>query len=323
MRTWIETDSFPLDERFPRWREACLAPPMACELRCGDPARFSGRAQVGELGELSVLSVFSQTRYEFRRTPLLIRRHDSEQFRLALHTSGVGGLLTNDHEIPLHPGDMVLADTSHPIAGWRGAMADWVMITFRRGLMPLPSRYLESLAETPLRGGTGIGALVSGFIRSATADPDRFLPSDRARLGTAVLDVLSVLIAHELELGRLASPEAHRQALVLAVKEFIQRRLSDPDLSPATIAAAHHISIRQLQKLFAAHEETVGAWVRARRLEACRRELADPMLCDRPVGAIAARWGFVSAAHFSRVFKQAFAQSPREYRSERIGDSQH
>lgn len=323
MRTLIETSSLPQGERFPRWREACLAPPMACELRCGDPARFSGCAKVGELGELTVLSTFSQTRYEFRRTPLLIRRHDSEQFRLLLHTSGAGGLLTNEREIPLRIGDMVLTDTSHPIAGWRGDTADWAMITFRRDLLPLPSRYLGVLAERPMHGETGIGALVSGFIRGAASDPDRFLPSGRARLGAAVLDLLSVLIAHELELGGLASPEAHKQALVLAVKDFIQRRLGDPDLSPAAIATAHHISIRQLQKLFAAQEETVGAWVRARRLEACRRELSDPLLWDEPVGAIAARWGFASAAHFSRVFKQAFGQSPRDYRSERMDGSQH
>jgi len=39
------------------------------------------------------------------------------------------------------------------------------------------------------------------------------------------------------------------------------------------------------------------------------------MLADRPVAAIAARWGFVDAAHFSRAFKTAFGISPSEYRA--------
>ncbi len=55
---------------------------------------------------------------------------------------------------------------------------------------------------------------------------------------------------------------------------------------------------------------TVSTWIRTRRLEQCRRDLLDPMLADRPVAAIAARWGFVDAAHFSRAFKTAFGVSP-------------
>ena len=37
--------------------------------------------------------------------------------------------------------------------------------------------------------------------------------------------------------------------------------------------------------------------------ERCRRDLVNPALADRPVAAIASRWGFVDAAHFSRVFQ--------------------
>jgi AraC-like DNA-binding protein len=40
--------------------------------------------------------------------------------------------------------------------------------------------------------------------------------------------------------------------------------------------------------------------------------LADPDL--GPAAIAAARWGFTDAAHFSRLFKSAFGQSPWEYR---------
>ncbi|MFE4047964.1 helix-turn-helix domain-containing protein [Streptomyces sp. YIM B13518] len=80
------------------------------------------------------------------------------------------------------------------------------------------------------------------------------------------------------------------------------------------MAAAHQISTRSLYKLFQEEGLTVAAWVRERRLENCRRALADPALNSRPVHAIAARWGFADSAHFSRAFRAAYGMPPKEYR---------
>ncbi|MQA88204.1 MAG: helix-turn-helix domain-containing protein [Streptosporangiales bacterium] len=55
----------------------------------------------------------------------------------------------------------------------------------------------------------------------------------------------------------------------------------------------------------------MAGWIRQRRLEACRQDLADPALAYRSVAAIAARRGFTSAAHFSRVFKAAHGAKAR------------
>jgi transcriptional regulator GlxA family with amidase domain len=50
--------------------------------------------------------------------------------------------------------------------------------------------------------------------------------------------------------------------------------------------------------------------MRWRRLERCRRDLLDPALSDLPASAIALGWGFVDAAHFSRVFREAYGHPP-------------
>ena len=54
--------------------------------------------------------------------------------------------------------------------------------------------------------------------------------------------------------------------------------------------------------------------IRQWRLERCRRDLLDPAQVDRPVAGIAARWGFSSAAHFSRVFREAYGLPPAAFR---------
>jgi len=58
----------------------------------------------------------------------------------------------------------------------------------------------------------------------------------------------------------------------------------------------------------------VAGWTRQRRMDRCRRDLADPGLAARPIAAIAARWGFSSAADFSRAFRAAHGMPPSEYR---------
>ena len=59
---------------------------------------------------------------------------------------------------------------------------------------------------------------------------------------------------------------------------------------------------------------TVARWIRQRRLERCRHDLADPELASQPVAAIAARWGYSSASDFSRAFRAAHGLPPAEYR---------
>jgi AraC-like DNA-binding protein len=102
--------------------------------------------------------------------------------------------------------------------------------------------------------------------------------------------------------------------MLTTVQGFIQQNLGDPGLSPAAVAAAHHMSLRSLHQLV--HDEglTVAGWIRARRMERCRRDLSDPAMESRPVAAIAARWGFSSAADFSRAFRAAHGMPPAEYR---------
>jgi AraC-like DNA-binding protein len=62
----------------------------------------------------------------------------------------------------------------------------------------------------------------------------------------------------------------------------------------------------------------VSTWIRSRRLDRCRRELVDPLAAHRPVGEVAARWGFPDAAHFSRAFRAEFGEPPSVVRARAI-----
>ncbi|AXK37043.1 AraC family transcriptional regulator [Streptomyces armeniacus] len=105
-----------------------------------------------------------------------------------------------------------------------------------------------------------------------------------------------------------------RRALVLRIRAFIQQRLHDPELSPAAVASAHHISVSHLHRLFQEQGTTVAAWIRQQRLEAASQDLADPRLFEQPVRHIATRWGFTHPAAFSRTFRNHYGVPPTDYR---------
>ncbi len=87
------------------------------------------------------------------------------------------------------------------------------------------------------------------------------------------------------------------------------------------MAAALHLSVRTLHKLFADEPETVARRITRRRLERAAADLADPRLVGRTVTWIAFSWGFRDAAHFSRAFRQRFGRSPVEHRARALSPS--
>jgi AraC-like DNA-binding protein len=60
---------------------------------------------------------------------------------------------------------------------------------------------------------------------------------------------------------------------------------------------------------------SVSGYIRHERLEAVRRDLQNPALTHRSVAALAARWCFVDAAHFSLVFRESYGFPPSQARA--------
>jgi AraC-like DNA-binding protein len=321
VRTLITTEDLPVADRFGCFRDIVFHEPSPMTVDCDRPADFSAQIDTADLGAVTMVSLSTRTpgHCEIQRSAALIRRSDPEAYRLVLKLSGRSVLDHNDRQVRLGPGDLVLFDTSRPSHGWRGSGDDrWVMVRFPRDLLPLPTATVQRLVGARFCGRTGIGALLSGFVARTAHDIGHYGPADALRLSTTLLDLLSALLAHELEADGALPSESQQQILLQRIQVFVQQHLSDPGLSPALIAAAHHISARSLHRLFHAHGLTVVGWIRAHRLERCRRDLADPLLCARPVHAIAAQWGFTDAAHFSRTFKAAHGLSPQAYRHARV-----
>ena len=132
----------------------------------------------------------------------------------------------------------------------------------------------------------------------------------------SLANLLPVLMRQFAETGSDLGSTAAQTALLDRVCQIIERKLDDPDLSPAKVALAEGISERYLQKLFEGTGSSFTHYLRERRLQRTWADLSNPVEVHHSISEIAFRSGFNDSAHFSRSFRHRFGLSPREFRQQ-------
>ncbi|MFF9199466.1 helix-turn-helix domain-containing protein [Streptomyces sp. NPDC014779] len=203
-------------------------------------------------------------------------------------------------------------------AGRRAAdrAVEGVAVEFPQALLSLPAPRVRGLLGRGLTEREGTGALLTDFLLGLVRQAPSLRPADAPRLGAVVLDLVSVWLAQVVRAEAGRSEDACQYALAERIRAYIEEHLHDPELTPGTIADAHHISLSHLHRVFTEQSggETVAAWIRRRRLENARRDLADPLLRTTPIQSVATRWGMPRPSCFARAFRAAYGESPREHR---------
>lgn len=275
------------------------------------PDRFRGIIRAAGMDDVHITEV-SATDHTVQRTPDLIARGDGAYFKLSLMLAGRGLLVQEGREALLGPGDLAVYDTSRPYSLAFDDDFRTMVLMFPRDMLSLPAGMIRELSAVRISGVDSVTGIVAPYLTQLAAHLDQVTGVTGTRLLHSALDLVTTLFTRELGLDG----DPHR-ALLQRIRSHIDQHLGSAALSPHSIAAAHFISTRHLHALFQEQETTVSTWIRTRRLEQCRRDLLDPVLADRPIAAISARWGFADAAHFSRSFKQAYGVAPSEYRASR------
>lgn len=113
------------------------------------------------------------------------------------------------------------------------------------------------------------------------------------------------------DLSRLPSHgERRRPRWLQAVEDAIEASISAPP-TVSDLAALANVHPSHLLRTFRHyHGCTVSTFVRRRRIERARAEIASSM---RPLSMIALDAGYADQSHFTRVFRQAFGETPGQY----------
>lgn len=313
MKAEFRAGDEPVTARREYWQHLAGQALGALDLRVTGEIDGADRIVAGSVGAIRIGELTAHHPGGAVRTSRHVRRTDSDLFKIDIPVDG-GGIVDQDgRQAVLRAGDFAFVDLSRP-ARWAMAPQRVIAVLFPPRLLPLRSDQVRRLTATAIAGDHGSAALVPALAARMVGHLDEYGPAEAARVGGSMLDLVGAALASRLDTAM--PPEAHERAATLQVFAYIEEHLPDPDLSPAAVAAANHLSVRALHRLFERHETTVAVWIRQRRLERVRRDLLDPALRARPVSAIGARWGLPNPSHLSRAFRAAYGRSPAPYRTE-------
>ncbi|MGW7368377.1 AraC-like ligand-binding domain-containing protein [Streptomyces sp. NPDC054841] len=314
----VSTDGVPDREKLSHWNELVNRSFVPVAVTAWHKTPFSGRITTDHVGYLQVSTVEADPE-RVTRTARLISRSagDSRDFiSVGQQLTGTTVVMQDGREIRLCPGSLVVYDASRPYAFDRPDRFRMRVFQLPRTALGVPAAALRRVTASPVGTDTGVGALLVPFLTRLARTAAQSSPAIGDRLAGTAADLVAALITEQSG-TELVDPDHAQRALVCRIRHYINENLGDTELSPEGIAAAHHISVRYLHKLFEREGATVGRWVQRRRLEECARELARGGQSAPTVSAVAQRWGFVNPAHFSRTFKAAYGATPREWRQQR------
>lgn len=236
--------------------------------------------------------------------------HRDPQALLLVLFHGAGFIRYRDRLMSVTAGSLCFLPGDHPVTF--GGFDDGGLV-----IVELPSEVsarardsINSATGRAIAADSGAAAFLRSFVDTLDEQLPGYRPEHSGWIQTSLCDMA------ERVLSECAAPYPTPAARATqAAKTFILTHLTDVDLVPHRVAREAAVSLRTLNRLFAAEGGSVGGWIRNQRLERCRADLHDPCKVHRSIGQIGAMWGFLDAAHFSRTFKDAFGCSPRAYRA--------
>lgn len=311
-RVW-RSDLIPERDQFASWRDACCRHVYAVTPERPGRGPFRGRIESHRFGGVDVVTLSCEGHRVWRSREDVARASTDTYY---LYRQGAGGawFQQRDRELVAESGDIVIADPNIPFVTCASGDFDF-------GIWRVPRRALDPLIAAPgslpmtrLSHRDGIGALASSYLSTLGAHLGHIDPVAEQ----AVVQNLVRLVALALGMApdmRDAGRAALRRAKFQRVLRYIDQHLCEPDLTPARVAGAVGISVRQLHLLFEPEATSFGRWVQRRRLEEIHGLLSGPSGKGRSITELAYAWGFNDLSTFYRAFRAVYGIHPSDVRA--------
>lgn len=280
--------------------------------RCGT-AGFRGRIRTRQLGQCSILQLEADPHSVKVKLDTSKDSNKAHYYAVKLVQTGTGVMIQNGKTVVLKSGDICLGDYSHPFE-------ECFEESFTMSSFKIPSEMLTPRLVRPMKSPTihisvedELNPLIRSFILELTRLPDDQYDKHAITLIETLCSLLSVALEAKAR-NSLVDDHSLNQIRLLSVKNYVCQNLSNPDLTPSTVADACGISVRYLHKLFKPQGETFGRWLLRQRLDRCRQQIADPRFLGKSLSKISYDWGFNNFSHFGRAFRSEYGMCPRDYR---------
>jgi AraC-like DNA-binding protein len=318
-----DVDTFRASDLAARPRTAAWAELLAThldklEFTPADGDAFEAELHVLQLGPLRIVRL-KDGAGALIRAPRHIGHAPVQVYAALLLLSGAARFSQYGREAALEEGDLVLCDMGAPYGLHLEGGAE---IAVLRAPGPILREHLpspESFCGRRLAAAEGVTCAIAAVTTSlCSGSPLPLSPEFQNRYARHLLDMIAT--SYAVAFDSLVGASSIASGRNARVKLFIEQHLRDPELTPRTIALRLRLSSRYLRMIFAAGNEKISAYILRRRLEECARQMADPRWRGHSITEIAFAWGFNSAPHFTRSFRERYGLSPRDYRRRQLDE---
>lgn len=307
MSQLFSTELLPPSDRIDAWQWNARQICGGCRFQL-PKSSFRGSIESRYLAGLP-LTRFSSSPLSFWKWPSDTVTAESQSCIVITQVAGVRRYLQNGNSVLLKPGDSTVIDSGYPWSSSCSTDCTRLYLRVPRWMMENRLRLREIPIAQRIEGRSGLGATLARLSQSLYEQAERMKAEDGAAALNAYFQILETCIVGR-GISHQRNPELRGQ-----IYRFIDAHLSEPTLGPVEIASALEVSVRHVHRVFSLTGTTLGDYIRSRRLEQCRSDLANPRLRERTITEIAFFWGFSDSAHFSHAFRNFFGVSPRFFRA--------
>ncbi|KAB1641181.1 AraC-like ligand-binding domain-containing protein [Gulosibacter chungangensis] len=235
-------------------------------------------------------------------------------FKISFQISGNGTLRQHQHDLQLRPGTITLYDAARPYQIHFENDMRFIVAMFPKSALQLPPGVAGELSAHQLDADDATSRSFGVLLQQLADNLPLLATPAGEQLSRVALDIANSLLSERLEVSQDCTlSEIRRRTL-----DFIDRQLSNPELSPRLISDSLFISVRSLHNAFEDSGTTVTKWIRERRLTECRHALLEPINASEPIRDIASQFGFGDMSLFSRRFRERFGLTPSDFREEHL-----
>jgi AraC family transcriptional regulator, positive regulator of tynA and feaB len=311
MKQIFSTDDVLPRDRFECWHDVICRHVIPHESVPECRTTFAARVETAVLADLALVS------FDIGSMKCTYEKHHigamADELLLVRQVKGSMSLEQNDRSVSLAAGEMTLVDSRLIYSCRLSADASVLVAKYpRRSLMQRVGK-IDRFIARKLTADSGESGLLSDYLRILPAHTES-LSASAPQVSNQLLDLIAVALWKADGGEDVPHVGSSRAILARQLRAAIERNLSDHTVTAESLAKLAGISLRYANAILSEDNTSVGRLLQARRLEHCRRALADPLKMHRSISDIAYCFGFTDMTHFGRRFRQAFGLLPSDFR---------
>ncbi|NMO57566.1 AraC family transcriptional regulator [Actinoplanes sp. TBRC 11911] len=263
-----------------------------------------------DLGAGLTLTHASSGQLRYNGPPSLVPPGGDVVTNFCLHLHGATELVQRDRLAEVDAGHGVMYDHNRPWSMRFTRPGQGLILRFPRERLPLDRGDVDRALARTIAPGLGTMRMLSGYLRELDAVAAGLSESRLREAGLVALDLLTMTLRGVVD----DTDSAATDATLRMMRRYVRDNLHDRDLTVATLARRHLVSVRHTHTLFAGAGSTPGGYIREQRLLAARAMLSDPRYRDATIAEIAAVGGFLEPRTFERAFRRRFGSTPGVWR---------